>query len=248
MGRRKAGKPRRARGTAEYSLQQLQPPGYDEWITSAPGAGERAARDPQLTPEAVALTRRVSRLQPLYGPRIPLQALWLDLAIDEDVLHVRQRDGSIGRLPVGELARTLGCQQGEGEVRAAVHELHAGGALLVEPGDQETVLRVVVAKPAKPGDEWVFRGDPAASLEPMVCVPADLETLAPGELRALCYLRGHLAQGTAGSAEDFATFDGVGTVERAQELFDAVADLVEFRGCSACPAAQLCTRDSEAPA
>jgi hypothetical protein len=51
--------------------------------------------------------------------------------------------------------------------------------------------------------------------------------------------------GTVGTVEEYATFNGVGSVERAQELFDAVADLVDVRGCPACPAAHLCTRDPQ---
>ncbi|MFD8705130.1 hypothetical protein ACFV1W_21365 [Kitasatospora sp. NPDC059648] len=56
----------------------------------------------------------------------------------------------------------------------------------------------------------------------------------------------HLAEGTVGTAEEYATFDGASSVERDQELFDAVADLVDVRGCPACPTAHPCTREPEA--
>ncbi|MFE3109752.1 hypothetical protein ACFXKJ_27035 [Kitasatospora indigofera] len=69
MGRKKPGKPRRERGAVKYTLQQLQPPGYDQWMTPAVGLdAERAAVDPRLSSQAVDLTRRLVRL-------IPVQAL-----------------------------------------------------------------------------------------------------------------------------------------------------------------------------
>ncbi|MGW3045593.1 hypothetical protein ACWC9T_37515 [Kitasatospora sp. NPDC001159] len=100
--------------------------------------------------------------------------------------------------------------------------------------------------PAKPGDPWLFGGDIASNLVPKACIPGDPRTLGADKFAALGYLRSHLAEGTVGTAEEYATFEGVGSVERAQELFDAVADLVDVRGCPACPTAHLCTRDPEA--
>lgn len=246
MGRKKAGKPRRTMGTAEYTLQQLQPPGYDQWMALAPDAYDRAMQDVRLSPETVSMTRRMSRLAPLYGTKIPVQALWLDLAVDQGVLQLRHPDGSVGHLPVAELAGMLGDQRAAADVRSVVHELHAAGGVLVEPSDQEeVVLRVVVGKPAKPGDPWLFGGDLASALVPKVCIPVAPGSLPPDEFAALAYLRAHLAEGTTGTAEEYASFDGVGTAERAQELFDAVAHLVDARGCPACPTAHVCTRDLE---
>ncbi|MGW2376329.1 MULTISPECIES: hypothetical protein [Kitasatospora] len=59
--------------------------------------------------------------------------------------------------------------------------------------------------------------------------------------------RSSRAGGTAAGrpAQEYASFDGVGTEERAQQLFDAVAHLIDARGCPACPTAHLCTRDLE---
>ncbi|MER7703608.1 hypothetical protein ABTX81_11990 [Kitasatospora sp. NPDC097605] len=161
MGRRKPGKPRRERGPVEYTLQQLRPPGYDEWMTPAAGFDpERAAADPRLSPRAVDLMRRLARLRPAYGPKVPLQAAWLDMALDRGSLRLRHPDGSIGDLPADELASVIGGAAEGSDVRNAVHELHAAGALLVDPdGGDDTVLRVVVSKPAKPGDPWLFAGD-----------------------------------------------------------------------------------------
>ncbi|MGA5823551.1 hypothetical protein ACPC54_37510 [Kitasatospora sp. NPDC094028] len=251
MGRKKPGKPRRERAAAaEYTLQQLQPPGYDQWMTLAPDAYDRAMEDMRLSPETVAMTRRLTRLQPTYGPKIPAQALWLDLALDQGALRLRHPDGTVGRLPVAHLAGMLGGQGDGQDLRATVHELHAAGMLLVEPdSEDDCVLRVVIGKPARPGDAWLFGGDLASDLVPQTCIPGDPQTLGAEEFAALGYLRAHLAAGTAGTAgtaEEFATFEGVGSVERAQKLFDAVADLVDVRGCPACPSAHLCTRDPEA--
>ncbi|WP_344445025.1 hypothetical protein, partial [Kitasatospora nipponensis] len=186
-------------------------------------------------------------LRPTYGPKIPLQAAWLDMSLDRGVLRVCHSDGSVGDLPAGELAGRLGGSAQVRDVRDAVHELHAAGMLLVEPdGEEDTVLRVVVGRPAKPGDPWLFGGEVADDLVPGTCIPGSPQSLGPERFAALGYLRAHLSQGTVGSAQEYATFEGVGSVERAQELFDAVADLVEVRGCSACPTAHLCTRDPQA--
>ncbi|MDH6144354.1 hypothetical protein P3T35_006396 [Kitasatospora sp. GP30] len=43
----------------------------------------------------------------------------------------------MSRLLVTELTDILGRQHGDSDVRAAVHELHAACAILVEPSDQE---------------------------------------------------------------------------------------------------------------
>ena len=251
VGRKKPGKPRRDRGTVEYTLQQLQPPGYDQWMAPADGFdSERAAADPRLTPQSVDLMRRLARLRPVYGPKIPLQAVWLDMMLDLGVLRLRRPDGSVGDLPAGELAGMLGGATEVADVRTAVHELHATGLLLVEPyGEDDTVLRVVVGRPAKPGDPWLFGGDIASDLVPKTCIPGDPQSLGAEEFAALGYLRSHISEGTTGTtgtAEDYATFNGVGSVDRAQELFDAVADLVDVRGCPPCPTAHLCTRDADA--
>ncbi|MER8100904.1 hypothetical protein [Kitasatospora sp. NPDC094016] len=248
MGRRKPGKPRRGRGAVGYTLRQLQPPGYDQWMAPAVGHGpELAGADSGLSPQAVDLMRRLTRLQPAYGSKIPLQAVWLDLAIDDGVLRLRGKDGAVDHLPAADLARAFGHAAGPDGLRALLHELHAAGALLVESdGGDDTVLRVVVGRPAKPGDPWLFGGDAAGDLVARTCVPGDPRVLGAEKFGALGYLRSHLAVGTVGSAEEYAAFEGVGSVERARELFDAVADLVGVRGCPACPAAHLCTRDPDA--
>ncbi|MGW6917893.1 hypothetical protein ACWGB8_29335 [Kitasatospora sp. NPDC054939] len=161
MGRRKPGKPRRERAATEYTLQQLRPPGYDEWMSPAPGFDpERVAADPRLSPQAVDLMRRLARMRPAYGPQIPLQAVWLDMALDGGVLRLRRPDAGVASLTAGELTGMLGGPAEVADVRNAVHELHSTGMFLVESGDEaDTVLRVVVGRPAKPGDPWLFGGD-----------------------------------------------------------------------------------------
>jgi hypothetical protein len=257
MGRRKQGKPKRQRGAGEYTLQQLRPPGYDEWMVLTPDAAAQAAADPRLSPEAVDMARRLARLRPQYGPQIPRQALLLDLAVDHGALPLRSPGGALHHLPVGELAALLGADPADpadpagADVRTALHELHASGALLVESSadpDAETVLRVVVGKPTRPGDPWLFGGDMESAMVPRTCIPGDPCSLGVEEFAALGYLRAHLSEGTVGTVEEYATFNGVGSVERAQALFDAVADLVDVRGCPACPTAHLCTRDAQGEA
>ncbi|MFD7732164.1 hypothetical protein ACFV6F_17465 [Kitasatospora phosalacinea] len=250
MGRKKPGKPRRERAAGGYTLQQLQPPGYDQWIVPAPGRAMMTATE-GMSAGAVETARRIERLLPLYGPKVPVQALWLDLAVDSGVLQMRHTDGTVGLLPVAELAGMLsgpdGAPAAPAELRASVHELHAAGAVLVEPDEDDgCVLRLVVGRPERPGDPWLFGGDMAAGLVPKACVPADPASMDAEEFAVLGYLRAHLAGGTVGTAEEYATFDGVGTVERARELFAAVDHLLDVRGCPACPSGHLCTRDVDA--
>lgn len=244
MGRKKPGKPRRERAAGRYTLQQLQPPGYDQWITPVPGQAQNIA-GAGLSASAMDLARRLEQLRPRYGPKVPVQALWLDLAIDSGVLQLRHTDRTVG-LPVAELARMLGDPGGDGDLRDSVHELHAAGMVLVEPDDDGCVLRVVVGKPTRPGEPWLFDGDMASGLVPQACVPADPALMDPAEFAALACLRARMAEGETGIPQEYATFNGVGTVERARELFAAVDHLVDVRGCPACPSGHLCTRAPDA--
>ncbi|GAA1501056.1 hypothetical protein GCM10009760_63560 [Kitasatospora kazusensis] len=50
VGRKKAGKPRRARAAAGYNLQQFQPPGYDQWMILAPTPPRRPPPTPASGP------------------------------------------------------------------------------------------------------------------------------------------------------------------------------------------------------
>ncbi|MET8627876.1 hypothetical protein ABZW30_29740 [Kitasatospora sp. NPDC004669] len=243
MGRKKPGKPRRERAAAEYTLQQLQPPGYDQWMAPADIDPDRLAGDPRVSPETVDMMRRAIRLRPRYGLRIPAQALALDLAIDHGVLPLRHPDGSLSPLSVDVLAGLLAEPHADHDLRDTLHELHADGAILLESNDEdEVVLRLVVGKPSRPGEPWLFDGDMESELVPQTCIPVDPLSMDSQEFAALAYLRARLSSGTVGTAEEYATFNGVGSVARAQELFDAVAHLVDVRGCPACPSAHLCTR------
>ncbi|MGW2401802.1 hypothetical protein ACWCYY_35135 [Kitasatospora sp. NPDC001664] len=248
MGRRKPGKPRREQRDVRYSLRQLEPPGYERWLTPAVGVDPDAlAADPTVSAEAVDLLRRLLRLRPVYGKSIPQQAIVLDQLVDVGTLPLQRPDGEVIAVPVGELAARMG-RVPAGDVRGHVHELHSYGMILV--GEHQDlpapVVRLVVGKPAKPGEPWLFGGDIASDLVPKACIPVDPATMSPAEFSALAYLRAHLSEGTTGTVEEYAGFNGVGTVKRAQELFDAVAHLVDVRGCPSCPTAHLCTRDKNA--
>ncbi|MBO8189244.1 hypothetical protein [Streptomyces spirodelae] len=251
MGRKKQGRPGRRR-QGVYTLQQLQPPGYDEWIKfgshTTPGA---AASDPRLGEEAVGLMQRLTRLRPLYRGPIPMQAVRLDMALDTGALAVScDSEGKDAALvPIEELATGMGVASADGDVRESVHRLHAVGALLVEDaGDDVPLVRIVSQPPRRPGDRWIFHGSPEDMLVRKTCVPAQPDDLAPDEFAALAFIRCHMSRGTEATAEDFAQHEGIGSVEKARELFAAVAELTEVKGCSACPSAHLCTRPTTAGA
>ncbi|MFJ9523512.1 hypothetical protein ACIRPK_35435 [Kitasatospora sp. NPDC101801] len=104
-------------------------------------------------------------------------------------------------------------------------------------------IREAARRPAKPGERWLFGGDIASDLVPKACIPLGAQTLPSDEFAALAYLRAHIGNGSTGMVDEYATFNGVGSVERARELFDAVVHLVDVRGCLSCPTAHLCTCD-----
>lgn len=51
-----------------------------------------------------------------------------------------------------------------------------------------------------------------------------------------------MSRGSEPTPEGFAGHEGIGSVERARQLFSAVAELAEVKRCAACPSAHLCTR------
>lgn len=245
MGRRKPGKPRKEQGV-RYSLRQLEPPGYERWMTPAPGIDpDRLAAEGAVSAEAVDLMRRLLRLRSVYGTSIPQQAVVLDRLVDTGTLPLQRPDGEVIAVPVGEMAERMGGQVRPGDVRGHVHELHASGMILIgeHPDVPAPVVRLVVGKPQQPGGKWLFGGDIESDLVPKACIPAGARHLDPDEFAALAYLRAHQADGTTGTVEEYAGFNGVGSTARAQELFDAVAHLLDVRGCPTCPTAHLCTRD-----
>ncbi|MCX5197516.1 hypothetical protein OOK31_27080 [Streptomyces sp. NBC_00249] len=241
MGRKKLNKPGRSR-RADHTLQQLQPPGYHEWIKVDAGP---ATADPHLTPDAADLLQRLGRLRAHYPGRVPLQAVHLDIAIDEGTVLLRDGD-SVAPLPVARAAEALGVDPAGGEVRRGLHELHAHGGVLVGIEEGLTLLRVVSRRPGRPGEPWVFADTLEASVLPQVCIPARPGDISPEEFTALGFLRLNMAEGTVADPERFAAYEGIGSVERALELFAAVAELAEVKGCSACPSGHLCTRDPDA--
>lgn len=120
MGRKKQGKPGRTRkGT--YTLQQLQPSGYDEWIRVQPGVtADSAAADDRLTDDAVDLMKRLARLRPFYRGPIPMQAARLDMVLDSGSFPLSSGDGETAVLvPVQEAAALMGAGSTMGDVREA---------------------------------------------------------------------------------------------------------------------------------
>ncbi|WP_331719434.1 hypothetical protein [Streptomyces sp. NBC_01187] len=249
MGRKKAGKAgRRRKGT--YTLQQLQPPGYEEWIKVASHAtADAAANDPRLGEGAADLMSRLARMRPFYRGPIPMQAVRLDMALDTGSIPLCGEGKSAVLVPIEDLATTLGVAFTNGDVRGSVHQLHSSGALLVEEaGDGVPLVRIVSQPPRSPGGPWIFQGSPEDMLVPKTCIPAQPGDLAPGEFAALAFIRCHMSRGTKATVEEFAQHEDVGSVERARELFAAVAELTDVKGCSACPSAHICTRPERAGA
>ncbi|MFD7685601.1 hypothetical protein [Streptomyces sp. NPDC059781] len=241
MGRKKPGKPERRR-SREYTLRQLQPPGYDEWLSiGSHFTSEAAVDDPRLSEEAIDFMRRLARLRPQYTGSVPKQAVQLDMILDTGSLPVSFGDGKVSLVPLHEVAGTLGADT-VGDMRSSFHQLHSVGALLVDDTDDVPLVRIVSRRPERPGDPWIFHGSPEDALVLKTCVPAQPGDLAADEFAALAFIRSHMAQGAEARPEDFAGHKGIGSVERARRLFSAVADLATVKGCSACPSAHLCTR------
>ncbi|MEU1668528.1 hypothetical protein ABZ547_34100 [Streptomyces sparsogenes] len=230
-------------------MQELQPPGYDEWISPADKDTKGPAFDPRLTglpDDAADLLERMSRIAPLYGGSMPLQAVWLDLLMDTGQIPL-QSPGSTDRYSLFSLDECANRMQlpGGGSVRDSFHRLHAAGALLVEAVEDVYVVKMVAGRPERPGDRWIFAGEAEADLVPQVCIPAHPDELGPERFAALGYVRAHMERGTEATAEEYATFDRVQSVAHARELLDSVAHLADRRGCAACPSAHLCTREKE---
>ncbi|MEV5295371.1 hypothetical protein AB0K64_29605 [Streptomyces sp. NPDC053741] len=252
MGRKKLKKPGRQRthqgrhGT--YTLQQLQPPGYDEWLhIKADFTAAAAVSDPRLNAEAVDLMQRFERLRPLYRGPIPMQAVRLDMVLDTGALPISYGDGErVSLLPLEQAATLMGAASTGEDLRTPMHRLHSVGALLVEEADHDIpVIRLVSQPPGRPGEPWILHGSPEAESVPQTCIPASPGDLEPGEFAALAYIRTCMAQRREPEAHKFAQHEGVESLEQARALFAAVAELAQEKGCSACPAAHLCTRAPE---
>ncbi|MGG2463818.1 hypothetical protein ACO0M4_29155 [Streptomyces sp. RGM 3693] len=241
MGRTKPGKPRRRR-SATYTLQQLQPPGYDEWFDiSQQFTADTAERDPRLGEEAADLMQRIARLRPLYRGRIPMQAVQLDMLLDTGDVPISMDGKSAQLLPVESVASLAGAVPDDADVRESFHRLHAVGGILVE-GEDTPVIRIVSQPPQRPGGKWIFPGDAEEMIVPQTCIPSRPEDLAPDEFAALGFIRMHMSNGTTADPAEFADHKDIGSVERARELFAAVAELAKVKGCSTCPSAHICTR------
>lgn len=250
MGRKKPGKPRRARNLVprQYTLQELHPPGgaYDEWYNVQPGMSTSGINDSRLGQEARDMMHRLARLGPLYGSQVPQAALLLDMVIDTGHLPIMEGDdGTATLIPVGEIAASR-TEMSESEVRDSLHNLHANGAFLVLPDSEHDVslIRFVAKKPEEPGETWHFMGDPDVAVR-TVCLTDDMWNQLPSDVAAtVAFIRSHDAQLSEPDPKVYGTHEGVNGTEHARELFAAAraSGFVDYRGCSACPAGHLCTR------
>jgi hypothetical protein len=245
MGRKKPGKPRRPRVPRQYTLQELQPPGegYEEWFLVTADMNADQIDDPRVSDEARALMKRLARLGPLYGNKVPKAALYLDELIDTGQLPIFG-DGEEGTLmPLAEAAARFGYTA---DMRQSVHRLHAVGALLVDTDDEHDIafIRMVAKRPEEPGQPWRFQGDPDA-VTAMTCMPNRIWDELPLEVAgAVAYLRMCRSGLEEPDAEAYGQHDGVNGAAHARELFAAAlaSGAVDEKGCEACPAGHLCTR------
>lgn len=256
MGRHKPGKPRRPRrGAALHHgaaprLRELQPPGaiYEEWVHVERDMDPSVAvADDRLDEDARDLMARMARLGPLYGYELPMAALLLDEAMDTGKLGLIVGDNEGMLLPLEELAGRLGPTQTDpqDDVRVSVHRLHAAGALLVEEHEGTPLLRVVAGRPRTPGDRWVFQDSPESANVPGVCMPAQAsDQLSADELGALMYIRLCRAELREPDPQEYSELGAVDGPDQARRLFATVtaSGLADYRGCEACPAGHLCSR------
>lgn len=249
MGRHKPGKPRRQRSTATYSLCQLQPPGegYEEWIRVPHDMDAcHTMHDPELTDDARDMVVRMVRLGPLYDYVLPTCALNLDVAIDTGKLGLIVGDNEGVLVTVEELASRFNRTVTEADVRESIHRLHAGGAMLVQFHDDTPLVCIVAKRPEEPGEPWIFHGAPESVNLPSVCIPSRAhEQLTLEQLGALMYIRAQQAALEEPDPEEFGKFDRVDGPNHARQLFAEVeaTGWLDYRGCEACPAGHLCSRN-----
>jgi hypothetical protein len=246
MGRKKPGKPRRPRGSRQYTLRELQPPGegYDEWFHVQ--GGMQPPANAGLSQDAVNLMQHLTDLGPLYDGRVPKAALYLDDLIGHGSLPVFQ--GEQGTLiPVEEMAELMGAMD-DGSVRESLHSLHAAGALLVitDPEKDVSYVRMVAKLPDEPGQPWQFVGDPAV-IAATTCIPDHIwEKLPLDVAAAVAFMRTCRSRLDEPDPEVYGQHEGVNGTEHAKELFAAAlaSGYVEEKGCEACPTGHLCTRSN----
>jgi hypothetical protein len=249
MGRKKPGKPRRAKHPREYTLQELQPPGsgYEEWIRVRPGMDPSRIDDPRLGSEALALMHCFARLGPLYKGNVPMAAVFLDLLLDTGHLPVFDGDENGGLVPLEEMAAMMYGDVSHDSVRDSIHRLHATGALLVVTDDGKDVhyVRMVAKRPEEPGQPWQFVGDPNVVVS-TVCVSKEIwEELPVDVATAAGFMRACRSQLEEPDPAVYGKHAGVNGTEHARELFAAAqaSGYVDYKGCDACPAGHLCTRE-----
>lgn len=246
MGRHKQNKPRRPRRPRGYTLHELQPPGqgYDDWIDVPAGLDPGAINDPRVKGEHLEMMARIARLGPIYGGRMPEAALVLDMLIDGGQLPIAEGEENGVLVPMAELAERFGAA---GDIRETIHRLHSAGMLLVVdgPDDESSFVRMVMQKPAEPGQPWRFVGDPDAVVA-MTCLPDGMWDALPTEVAAtVAYMRSRQGQLEEPDPAEYGTHEGVNGEAHARELFAAAQESgwVDYKGCGACPAGHLCTRE-----
>lgn len=254
MGRRKPGKPRRERGSRmgipqQLSLADLEPPGlgYDEWFEVEPGMNPAEIDDPRLGDDAIELMRRFAYLAPLYGGKFPHAALLLDEVIATGHLAVMRSADDVMVIPVQEVA--VHQETDADRVRDSIHRLHAVGAfLLVEDAEHGVpVARFVARRPERPGEAWRFADEPGVAARSVCISSAMWRELSADVASTVGFMRSCQVSLLDPDPVEYARHEGVGTVERARELFEAAlaSGYVDHRGCEACPAAHLCSRPKE---
>ena len=123
--------------------------------------------------------------------------------------------------------------------------MHTVGILLVEEHEGVPLLRFVAKGPRCPGDSWIFVDSPECANVPSTCLPSIARaTLSADALNAMLYIRDCRAKLREPNPEEYASLAGIGAVAARQRLADAAASgLVDYRGCEACPAWHLCSRE-----
>ncbi|MBT2482342.1 hypothetical protein J7E94_30030 [Streptomyces sp. ISL-94] len=190
---------------------------------------------------------RAQRLAPLYDGEIPHAALQLDLVLDTGKLPVLEGE-DVRLIPLDAFpVQHAGLGASFEDVRASIHRLHAVGAFLVEVHEETELplMRFVLKRPERPGEAWAFMGDKTATAA-QTCLPNRMwETLPVNVAMAVAYLRSCVGQLEEPDFGKFTAQHHGGDAEAARSAWDAAwsSGYVEHKGCEACPAGHLCTRE-----
>lgn len=250
MGRRKPGKPRRARLPRQYALRDLDPPGfgYDVWLQADKDVDAASINDPRLAAGSLDLRRRVHELAGVYQGQVPQAAVFLDYLLDGGSLPIA-RGEQVDLVPVEAMAQAQNAPS-TGTVRESIHGLHAAGAFVLfahEQDGHEAYFVRMGRPPQYPGDPWQFVGEEDEA-SASTCIPDAIWQELPLDIAAtVAYMRACRSQLDVPDPEEYGTHEGVNGTERARELFAAAlaSGFVDEKGCEACPSGHLCTRAGE---